>query len=160
VDDSIDLEAVHWAAQNGDVARLQELVASGHAINGFDELGLTPLHYAGREGHYEAARFLIQSGADVNAHDEASIGDTPLGDIAGNCSLEMARLLVDAGADPTIPGGMQITALHQAQKRKRGDGPQVYELLLSTVKRRRGDYHEWSRPAPERRRSRRKRPRG
>jgi hypothetical protein len=32
--------------------------------------------------------------------------------------------------NPTIPGWMQLTALDRARKRKRGDGPGVYELLM------------------------------
>jgi ankyrin repeat protein len=134
MDDWVDPEPLHSAAQAGDVARLRELVTQGHAVNAFDALGLTPLHYAARNGHYDAALFLIQSGADVNAHDERVIGNTPLADIAGDCSLQMARLLLDAGADPTIPGWMQLTALHRAKDRKRGDGPKVYELLMSATK--------------------------
>ncbi len=129
-------EELHFAAQEGDVARLRELLAQGYPIILFDELGRTALHYAAEKEHYDAAEFLIRSGADVNAHDERVIGETPLGQVAGSCSLRMARLLVDAGADPTIPGWMQLTALDRAKDRKRGDGPQVYDLLLKTVGRR------------------------
>jgi ankyrin repeat protein len=134
----VDPEPVHSAAQDGDVGRLSELVAEGHAVNAFDDLGHTPLHYAVEKGHLDAARFLIGSRADVNAHDERVIGETPLGEVAGTCSLQMARLLVEAGADPTIPGWMQLTALDKAKGRKRGDGPQVYEYLNAAAKRRRG----------------------
>src|SRR5262245_26831952 len=126
-----DPTPVHTAAERGKLARLQELLAGGHVVNAFDELGYTPLHYAVMQGHYEAAKILIQAGADVNAHDAARIGETPLGQISGNCSLRIAQLLVEAGADPTIPGWMQLTALHRAGQRKRGEGPQVYQLLLS-----------------------------
>jgi ankyrin repeat protein len=127
--DWYEREQLHFAAQDGDLARLQELVARGYPVNAFDDLGKTPLHYAAKNEHDDAVLFLIRSGADVNAHDQSVIGHTPLGEVAGNCSLRMARLLVEAGADPTIPGWMQLTALHRAQDRKRGDGPQVYELL-------------------------------
>jgi ankyrin repeat protein len=57
------------------------------------------------------------------------IGNTPLGEVAGNCSLEVARLLVEAGADPSIPGWMQVSALDRSTERKRGDGPAVHALL-------------------------------
>jgi hypothetical protein len=42
----------------------------------------------------------------------------------------MARLLLDAGADPRIRGWMQLDALDRARNRQRGDGPKVYQLLL------------------------------
>lgn len=134
-DDWFDREQLHFASQDGDVNRIKELVARGWPVNAFDvDLGKTPLHYAVENERYEAAEFLIRAGADVNAHDERVIGDTPLGTVAGNCSLRMARLLVDAGADPTIPGWMQLTALDQARRRQRGDGPRVYEVLLAAAK--------------------------
>jgi hypothetical protein len=52
-----------------------------------------------------------------------------LGHVAQTCSLAMARLLVESGADPTIPGTMQLNAIHRAERRKGGDGPAVYEWL-------------------------------
>ena len=120
---------LHFAAQDGDLARVQQLVARGDDVNAFDDLAKTPLHYAVEFERFEIAEFLIQHGADVNARDEPSIGNTPLREVAETCSLRMARLLIDAGADPTIPGWMQLTALHKARNRKRGEGPSVYELL-------------------------------
>ena len=74
-------------------------------------------------------RTLLASGANVNAHDERVIGNTPLRGVADNCSFEVAKILVDAGADPTIPGWMQITALHKARQRTSPDGVRVRQLL-------------------------------
>jgi hypothetical protein len=48
----------------------------------------------------------------------------------------MAAILVEAGADPTIPGWMQSTALDRARDRKKEEGRRVYDLLLETAKRR------------------------
>jgi ankyrin repeat protein len=81
-------------------------------------------------------KLLLERGADVNAHDESRAGDTPLESAAAACSLAMATLLVDAGADPTIPGWMQIAALHRAETRQRGDGRAVDSLLVEVAKRR------------------------
>jgi ankyrin repeat protein len=130
-----DRDALAAAAQAGDVARVKELVAHGCPLDGFDELGKTPLHHAVEGEHENVVVFLIESGADVNAHDERVIGNTPLGEVAGRCSLAMARLLLDAGADPTIRGWMQLNALDRARNRQRGDGPQVYQLMLKAGKR-------------------------
>jgi hypothetical protein len=82
------------------------------------------------------AAFLIDHGAAVNAQHEPSIGDTPLGEVAGSCSYKMASLLVAAGADPTMRGWMQLNALDRAKGRKRGDGPRVYALLVQSGSRR------------------------
>jgi ankyrin repeat protein len=129
---------LHSAAQDGALERVAELLDRGAPINAFDELGKTPLHYAAQTGNLELMRLLLRRGADVNAHDETRIGNTPLGEVAGHCSLATATLLIEAGADPTIPGWMQLTALNRAQSRKRGDGPAVCQLLRSVPQRRRG----------------------
>ena len=65
---------------------------------------------------------LLEAGADVNASEEARIGNTPLREVAAECSLAVAKCLVDAGADPRIPGWMQLTALHKAEGRKDDQG--------------------------------------
>jgi Ankyrin repeat len=62
------------------------------------------------------------------------IGNTPLRDVAANCSFEVAKMLIDAGADPTIPGWMQITALHKAQERTTPEGVRVRQLLEEAAK--------------------------
>jgi len=130
-----DPERLHLAAQDGDLDAVSRLVAEGEDINAFDDLGKTPLHYAADREHVEVARYLIEHGANVNAHHEPTLGNTPLGDVAATCSYVMAKLLVDAGSDPTIPGWMQLTALDRARKRKRDDGPRVYELLARAASR-------------------------
>ena len=79
------------------------------------------------------AQYLLSSGANVNAHDEEAIGETPLGDVAANCSYDVAEFLIWAGADPAIKGWMQITALDRASERKTEEGKRVYKLLMKAV---------------------------
>ena len=127
--DWFEQERLHDAAQSGDIEECKRLLDEGQDPNAFDELGMTPLHYAAEGQHLEVMRLLIDSGACVNAHDERVIGNTPLGEVAGSCSFEVAKLFVAAGADPTIPGWMQLTALHKARDRKRPEGLRVRQLL-------------------------------
>jgi ankyrin repeat protein len=124
------------AVQQGDLDTSGLLLGQGVDVNQFDDLGKTPLHYAAEGEFHEIASLLISHGAKVNAHHLATIGDTPLGGAAGSCSLRMASLLLAAGADPAIPGWMQLTAIDRARGRKRGEGPLVLELLLVAAKRR------------------------
>lgn len=117
---------------DGDLDRVISLVAAGYDVNAKDsDLALTPLHYAVQCEHLEVARFLLNAGADVNANDEATIGNTPLSEVAGECSIPMAELLLSAGADPLIPGWMQLNALHRASKRTDATGRKVYAILLA-----------------------------
>lgn len=128
-EDWFEREQLHFAAAEGDVAKVADLLSRGMDPNALDELGLTPLHYAAKAECIKAVELLLSSGARVDARDEARSGDTALGSVAATCSLEMARALIRAGADPTIPGWMQISALHQSRQRKRQPGPEVCALL-------------------------------
>ena len=132
--DDWDNDDLHFAAMDGDLLQVEELVRAGFPVSSFDSLGKTPLHYAAENEHLEVIRSLLESGADVNAHKVSIVSNTPLGEVSGSCSLEVARLLIEAGADPTIPGWMQLTALHRSERRKKPEGRQVYELLLKAAR--------------------------
>ncbi|MEM1311761.1 MAG: ankyrin repeat domain-containing protein [Cyanobacteria bacterium P01_H01_bin.153] len=135
MDDWFESERLHFAAADGDLDAIRSLVAEGFDVNAKDaDLKLTPLHYAAAGEHIEIVRFLLTAGADVNAIDESTAGDTPLGHVAQECTFEMAKILLDAGANPLIPGTMQLTPLHRAARRKRADGRKVYELLLAIAR--------------------------
>jgi ankyrin repeat protein len=121
-DDWYEKEQLHFAASDGDLPRVKQLVESGDDVNLFDDLSYAPLHYAAKGEFFAVAQYLIAAGADVNAHDEEHIGETPLGAVAASCSYEMAKLLVDAGANPTIAGWMNLTALYRAKERKKEEG--------------------------------------
>jgi len=133
--DSYEKEQLHFAASDGNLPRVKQLVESGYDVNMFDDLSYTPLHYAAKGEFFAVAQYLIAAGADVNAHDEERIGETPLGAVAASCSYEMAKLLVDAGANPTIAGWMNLTALYRAKERKKEKGQKVYSLLAEIAKR-------------------------
>ena len=128
------IDRLHNAAEEGNLNEVKQLIQEGYQVNDFDELGMTPLHYAAENGHVEVMKYLLKSGANVNAHDEGRAGNTPLGEVAGNCSYEIAKILIDAGADPTIPGWMQLTALHKAAERKKPEGQRIYKLLKKAAK--------------------------
>jgi len=134
--DWYERERLHHAAGEGDLEKVRRLLEEGCPINAFEDgLSRTPLHCAAIGNHPDVVRYLIKAGADVNAHEEEKIGNTVLREIAENCSLEMARILVEAGADPTIPGWMQLTALDKSARRKKPEGQKVHKLLCEAAKR-------------------------
>jgi ankyrin repeat protein len=134
VHDCFERERLHQAAEAGDLPVVENLVSHGCEINAFDELGKTPLHYAVLREHFAVIEYLLRHGADVNAHDERVIGNTPLGEAAGTCSVQLAQLLLNFGADPSLRGWMQLNALDRAKVRKRKEGTgsagqAIYQLL-------------------------------
>ena len=110
----------------------RRLIASGLPL---DEIGRTPLHYAVVAESVEMATLLLDAGAAVNAHDEAHADNTPLAEVAGRCSFEIAEVLIVNGADPAIPGWMRLIALDRAAGRKRPEGWRVFELLQNAATR-------------------------
>ncbi|MCC6795838.1 MAG: ankyrin repeat domain-containing protein, partial [Candidatus Hydrogenedentes bacterium] len=108
-------------------------LSEGHDPNLFDEISHTPLHYALENGHLEVCDVLLAAGADINACEEQRIGNTPIREVAEDCSFQVAEWLVSHGADPNIEGWMRLTALHKAELRNDREGKRVYELLLSAA---------------------------
>ena len=127
-------EQLHFASAEGDLGKVKRLVAEGFPLDAFDDLSRTPLHCAVEGGHLEVVKYLLSAGAEVNAREERKIGNSPLGAVAGNCSYEMADLLVKAGADPILPGWMNLSALDHAGARKKEEGIELLRLIGFPIK--------------------------
>ena len=112
-------DALHHAAEDGNCSVLNFLLDIGfkNTINEFDADHFTPLMRAAMKGHIDIVRVLLESGADVNAYDEPSIGNTVLREVVETAEPELIKMLIDAGADPLIPGWMQLTAIDKAKER-------------------------------------------
>jgi len=119
------------AASDGNMRTLKRLLASGTDVNAKDRQyhGYTALHFAARNNNHEMAYLLLQAGADVNAQMRGgppsnhlgpnpqvwqeeffgkvpwvmiARGATPLHVATGHGHSEMARLLLDAGANQKV----------------------------------------------------------
>lgn len=105
--------ALMWAAADGHVEVIEELIKAGADFRKPLDSGYTPLLFAVRQGHIGAVKALLKAGADVNEivqvtrppklpEGERPIrnGITPLHLAVANAHFELASELLDAGADP------------------------------------------------------------
>jgi ankyrin repeat protein len=72
--------------------------------------GLTALHFAVRQGSVDSVTALLAAGADVNAR-TPSDGTTPLLMATINGQFDLAMLLLERGADPTLSSEAGATPL-------------------------------------------------
>jgi truncated hemoglobin YjbI len=95
-----------------EAARL--LVHAGADVNARDGAKrCTALHMAARRGNVAAAAAFLELGADIDPAD--ILGETPLRR-AVNCNkVEVARLLIDKGADPRSRGSKGLTPIQAAK---------------------------------------------
>jgi ankyrin repeat protein len=131
LEERFELGQLHQACAEGNLDEIKRLLQTDHVrlINTFDELSLTPLMRAAMGGHVEAVGLLIAAGADVNAHDDRRIGNTAINEVAGDGSFVMIEALLEAGADPTIRGWMDLNALDRARHRHSA----IYAMLKSAA---------------------------
>jgi hypothetical protein len=83
-------------ARLGDRARLAAMIAGDPDVARSDAVMMGAVDF----GHHDLARWLLGKGADPNARSDAESRHTALHSAAWNGDLEMAQMLVAAGADP------------------------------------------------------------
>jgi ankyrin repeat protein len=116
------------AAALGDVARLQaHLEADPSNLKAHSHDGWTALHLAAHFGHADAVQLLLRHGANVRARSTNPLDNEPLHAALAGRSLDVARLLLDAGADPNAVEHGGYAPLHQAAEP--GDLPLIRLLL-------------------------------
>ena len=96
--------ALYEATRRGYIDIMQYLLDKGADVNAMENYGFTSLHVAAEYHQPDAMRLLIKNKADLNARSKGN--HTPLRQAAGQSWHEdglMAEILVDAGADMTIP---------------------------------------------------------
>ena len=86
-----------WAAQEGRLGILRQLVKLGASVNSWDVRKRTPLSRAAGKNHTAAVRFLVESGADPNVCQ--GDGWTPLMSACVYGYEEVAEILIEHGAD-------------------------------------------------------------
>lgn len=98
---------LHYAVWQKYYEAAQLLLTRGGDVNATDECGYSPLHLSAEHGYVEFVRLLLKSGAKVDHRPETNEEfpktthcDEPLRLAIRNKHLDIARLLLEHGADP------------------------------------------------------------
>eukprot|EP00937_MAST-01D_sp_MAST-1D-sp2_P002451 g2451.t1 len=133
--------ALHAAAQYGRVAAVEALLADESSPDIANRLGWTPLHLAcrnmRRDGlHVDVATVLLEAGWErTNAfagsvNREGGFGETALHIAVYNEDRDMARLLLEHGADRSLKNLFGVTPVEAARER----GDEMMQALLARAK--------------------------
>ena len=109
---------VFAAAAKGQTDELRSLVEKDPAlINAYSSEGFTPLGLAAFFGHAKTIDALLAAGADVNLPSRESMKMPPLGSAMAVERNDIARTLIEHGANVNGKAASDLTALHTAAAR-------------------------------------------
>jgi len=115
--------------ENGNVALLHEVLRGDPDLGATNRYGGVALIPASDRGHVEMVRALLGTGIDVDHVNRlgwtALLEAVILGD-GGEAHQEIVRMLLDAGADPSIADKDGVTPLAHARER---DYPAMVQML-------------------------------
>ena len=111
---------LHLAAEDGDIACAEVLVAGGADLNGKGAQDATPLHWAAAKGNSEFGKWLVKKGAHPDLAD--ALGWTPLFLAGEDGATDLVPILLAAGArtQATI-NGKTVTFRGTSGAAKHGD---------------------------------------
>ena len=113
------------ASMKGQKEIVKKLIARDADVN---KPGWAPLHYAATGGHLEVIEILLEEHAFIDA--ESPNKSTPLMMAAMYGSTAAVKLLLEAGADPTMRNELGLSAVDFAQKGNRRDAADLIAAAI------------------------------
>ena len=113
------------ASLKGLLPVVAKLVEKGADVN---KPGWAPLHYAATRGHLEVMSLLLEKHAYIDA--ASPNGSTPLMMAALYGSPSAVKLLLEAGADPTLKNNLGLTAIDFANRDNRKDASEIIAAFI------------------------------
>ncbi len=113
------------ASLKGILPVVAKLVEKGADVN---KPGWAPLHYAATRGHLEVMNLLLENHAYIDA--ASPNGSTPLMMAALYSSPSGVKLLLEAGADPTLKNNLGLTAIDFANRDNRKDASELIAAVI------------------------------
>jgi uncharacterized protein len=117
------------AALKGLIPQCEWLIARGADVN---KPGWAPLHYAATGGHTLIVQMLLDSHAYIDA--ASPNGSTPLMMAAMYGTTSTTKLLLEAGADPTLKNELGLSAIDFALRAKKMDSADVIAAFVRALK--------------------------
>jgi ankyrin repeat protein len=115
-----DESPLMMAALKGHLEVARTLIARDADVN---KTGWAPLHYAATGGHLAVIELLLEHHAYIDA--ESPNGTTPLMMAAHYGTPAAVKLLLEAGADPTLKNQLGLSAIDFAHRANRSDAAEL-----------------------------------
>jgi len=133
-----DESALMLAALRGNLSAARALIRLDADVN---KTGWTPLHYAA-SGTTQDANAMVALLLEENAYIDAASpnGTTPLMMAVRYGTGDVALLLIEEGADPTLKNDLGLTAIDFARQADRAD---MVDLVAQAVRRRQPNRGRW-----------------
>lgn len=122
---SADESPLMMASLKGQLELAAKLIDKGADVN---KTGWAPLHYAATRGHADMINLLLENHAYIDA--ESPNGTTPLMMAAHYGTPGAVKLLLEAGADPSIKNKLGLTAIDFAQRAERQEAAELIAAFV------------------------------